>query len=108
MANQLRRNGETLPTCQVVEKILRSLIDDFENIVCAIEESKDLSMLSVEELVASLEAHKQRRRKKEESLDQALQAKATIKEKKVPYTKNIRGRGDLGGRTCKIREKLIN
>jgi len=53
---------------------------------------KDLSMLLVEELALSLEAHEQRRRKKdEEFLDQALQAKTIIKEKKVSYTQNIRG-----------------
>ena len=40
VANQLGRNGETLPACRVVEKILRSLTDDFENIVCVIEESR--------------------------------------------------------------------
>jgi len=97
VANHLGRNGETLPAYRVVEKILRSLTDDFENIVCAIEESKDLTTLSVEELVGSLEAHEQRRRKKkEESLDQALQAKATIREKKIPYTQNTRGRGGRG------------
>jgi len=49
MVKQLKRNGETLPTCRVVEKILRSLTNDFENIVCAIKESKDLLVLSVEE-----------------------------------------------------------
>ena len=50
VANQLARNGETLPASRVVEKILRSLTNDFENVVCAIEESKDLSKLTVEEL----------------------------------------------------------
>ena len=95
VANQLGRNGKTLPAFRVVEKILRSLTDDFENIVCW--ESKDLTALSMEELVGSLEAHEQRRRKKkEESLDQALQAKVTIREKKVPYTQNTRGRGGRG------------
>jgi len=54
VVNRLKRNGEALPTCQVVEKILRSLIN---NIICAIEESKDLLMLSMEQLVGSLEAH---------------------------------------------------
>ena len=51
VANQLGRNGEVMPASRVVEKILRSLTDDFESIVCAIEESKDLLVLSVEELV---------------------------------------------------------
>jgi len=66
--NQLGGNGKTLPTCLVVEKILRSLIDDFENIVCTIVDSKDFSTLSVEELAGSLKAYEQRRRKKKESL----------------------------------------
>lgn len=60
--NELEKNGETLFTYRMVEKILRSLTDDFENIVCVIEESNDLSMLSVEEFVGSLKAHEQRRR----------------------------------------------
>jgi len=36
MANQLARNGETLPASRDVEKILRSMTDDFENVVCAL------------------------------------------------------------------------
>ena len=63
VVNQLGRNVKTMPTCRVVEKILRSLTDDFDNIVCIIEESKELTALSVEELVGSLEVHEQRRRK---------------------------------------------
>ena len=53
MANQLGKNWESLPANQVVEKILRSLTIDFDNIVCAVEESKDLSKLTVEELDGS-------------------------------------------------------
>jgi len=56
VANQLDSNGEPMSASQVVEKILRSLIDDFESIICAIEKSKDLSVLLVEELVGSLKA----------------------------------------------------
>ena len=53
-------------------------------------------MSILEKLVGSLKTHEQRRRKKkEESLDQALQAKATIKEKKTSYTHNTRGRGGI-------------
>nr|KYP39766.1 Retrovirus-related Pol polyprotein from transposon TNT 1-94 [Cajanus cajan] len=63
VANQLGRNGEPMPASRIVEKILRSLTDDFESIACVIEESKDLSVLSVEELAGSLETHEQRRRK---------------------------------------------
>ena len=77
-------------------KILRLLTDDFKYIVCVIEESKDLTMLSVQELIGWFEIHEQgRRKKKDESLDQALQAKTTIKEKRVSYTQNTQ---DCGGR----------
>jgi len=90
VANQLARNGETLPTSRVVEKILRSLTNDFENVVCVIEESKDLSKLTVEELAGSLEAHKPRKNKKWEPLDQLLQTKMSIKDEKA---QNTQGRG---------------
>jgi len=73
MANQLSRNRETLPASRVIEKILRFLTDDFENVVCTIEESKDLPTVTVEELAGSLEAHEQRKKKKKvESLEHAL------------------------------------
>jgi gag-polypeptide of LTR copia-type len=55
VVNQLIRNGEALTDARVVEKILRSLTGNFENVVCVIEESKDLVKLTVDELVGSLE-----------------------------------------------------
>jgi gag-polypeptide of LTR copia-type len=57
IASQLRRNGEKLAENQVVEKVPRSLIDEFENIIYAIEESKDLSPLTIDELARCLMAH---------------------------------------------------
>ena len=91
--NQLNRNGEMLPKTRVVEKILRLLTENFENVVCAIEESKNLATFTVDELAGSLEAHEQRKKKKEETLDQALQTKASIKDEKLLYSQNIQGRG---------------
>jgi len=78
-----------MPASQVVEKILRSLTNNFKNVVCAIEESKDLSTLTVEELVESLEAYEQRKKKKVEPLDQLLQMKGK--------TQNTQGRGRYRG-----------
>nr|KYP38589.1 hypothetical protein KK1_040157 [Cajanus cajan] len=90
VVNQLNQNGETLTDVRVVEKILRSLTDSFENVVCAIEESKDLTMLTVDELAGSLEAHEKcKKMKKEEILEQALQIKASIKDEKVISNRTI-------------------
>ena len=97
VANQLGKNGEPMLASRVVEKILRSLTDDFESIVCAIEESKDLSVLSVEELVGSLEAHEQRKRKKHEPHDQALKAQLDLDETWNTQSRGPGGRG-RGGR----------
>ncbi|XP_022974002.1 uncharacterized protein LOC111472622 [Cucurbita maxima] len=97
VANQLNRNGEMLPETWVVEKILRLLTSNFENVVCVIEESKDLTKFIVDELAGSLEAHEQRKKKKEEPLDQALQTKTSIKNGKILYSHNFRGR-DSGSR----------
>ena len=85
------KESEMLPETRVVEKILRSLTDNFENVVCAIEESKDLAKFTIDELAGSFEAHEKRKKKKEEPLDQVLQTKATIKDKKVLYSQNFRG-----------------
>ena len=97
VVNQLNRNGEMLPETQAVEKILRSLTNNFENVVCAIEESKDLATFMIDELAGSLEAHEQCKKKEEETLDQALQTKASIKDEKILYSQNIQGR-DRGSR----------
>jgi len=110
VANQLARNGETLPASRVVEKILRSLTNDFENVVCTIEESKDLSNLTVEELAGSLEVHEQRKKKKWEPLDQLLQTKMSIKDEKAHNTQGReRYRGGIssgpGGRSRGQKEK---
>nr|GEU68369.1 hypothetical protein [Tanacetum cinerariifolium] len=91
---------QTLRDTRIIEKILRSLTKNFENVVCAIEESKDLEDLKIEELAGSLEAHEQRKnKKKQESLDEALKTKAKIKDEKESeqrgkhFNPNSRGRG---------------
>jgi gag-polypeptide of LTR copia-type/Domain of unknown function (DUF4219) len=82
IASQLRRNGEKLAENRVVEKVLRLLIDEFENIIYAIEESKNLSTLTIDELARCLMTHEQRRKKKQETLEEALQAKANLNDNK--------------------------
>lgn len=60
LLNQMRLNGETIEDRRVVEKILRSLTRKFEYVVVAIEESKDISDLSLENLLGILQSHELR------------------------------------------------
>lgn len=48
---------------------MKLLTDNLENMVCMIEQSKDLSILTDVMLVGSLEAHKQQKKKKWEPLE---------------------------------------
>jgi hypothetical protein len=69
------------------------LTDKFENMVCIIEESKNLTKMIMDKLSSSLEAHEQRKKKKQEVLEEALQAKATLKEEKSSNGEGGCGRG---------------
>ena len=57
IVNQIRSHGETLEERRILEKILRSLPSRFDVIVTTIEETKDLSNYTVDELHASLMTH---------------------------------------------------
>lgn len=74
LLNQMRLNGETIEDKRVVEKILRSLTRKFEYIVVAIEESKDLALLSLENLLGILQSHELRMRQFDDvsPMEQAL------------------------------------
>ena len=87
VANKMRTYGEDMKDVKVVEKILHSLTEKYNYVVCSIEESKDIDALSVDELQSSLIVHEQKfhRRKGEE---QAL---------KVAY-EGGRGRGSTAYR----------
>ncbi|XP_057469653.1 uncharacterized protein LOC130758725 [Actinidia eriantha] len=86
IVNQHRRNGDTLPDIQVMEKFLRSLDPKFDYVLVAIEESKnfaEMTVETVEKLVGSLQAHEQKlvKRSEEQPLEQALQTKLTLNER---------------------------
>jgi len=58
--NDMRNCGESMDDVKIVEKILRSLTDNFNYVVCSIEESKDIDCLTVDELQASLQIHERK------------------------------------------------
>ena len=60
LVNQIRFHGETLEEERVVEKKLICLPPRFDSIVVAIEESKDLSQISIDEIHSSLISHEHR------------------------------------------------
>ena len=82
LTNQLNTCGEPVKEHYVVEKVLRTLHPRFDHIVVAIEESKDLESLTLEELQYSLEAHELRinERNAEKEAVQALFAQNSKKD----------------------------
>lgn len=60
IVNQVWKYGDDMTKQKVVEKILRSLPQKYEHIVAAIEETNDLSDLTVDDLLRSLHSHEDR------------------------------------------------
>ncbi|XP_019257875.1 PREDICTED: uncharacterized protein LOC109236113 [Nicotiana attenuata] len=60
ITNKLKANGEDKGDVGVVEKILRSITPKFNFVVCSMEESKDTSTITIDELQSSLLVHEQR------------------------------------------------
>ena len=79
IVNQMKTYGDNISDQHVVEKILISLTDKYEYIVAVIEETKDLTKLSIKELMGSLQAHEKRRMKQAEQSENAFLSKAKMK-----------------------------
>ncbi|KAA8516880.1 hypothetical protein F0562_017302 [Nyssa sinensis] len=60
VANKMRVHGECMVDVTIVGKILHSLTDKFNYIVCSIKESKDIYQLSIDELQSLLIVHEQK------------------------------------------------
>ena len=95
----MRSCGDKITDQTIVEKVLRSLTPKFDHVVAAIEESKDLSVFSFEELMGSLQAHESRiNRSFEKSDEKAFQVKGEFSNQKEFSTARGRGRGGFRGR----------
>ena len=108
IVSQMRTYGEKISDETIVAKVLRSLTPKFDHVVAAIEEAKDLSILSVDELLGSLQAHEARiNRASERNEEKALQVKETTnnennERENIHLAGRSRGRGGFrsfhGGR----------
>nr|GEY71933.1 putative copia-type polyprotein [Tanacetum cinerariifolium] len=58
--NKLRFNKSKIEDVDVIGKILRSMTPRFNYVVCSIEESKDLDVITIDELQSTLLVHEQR------------------------------------------------
>ena len=85
IVNQIKSNGDTIQEQKLVEKILQSLPQKFDHVVAAIEESKDSLVLTMYELMGSLEAHEGRMSKfSSQPLEQAFQSKLNVSHNEFP------------------------
>ncbi|XP_074369332.1 uncharacterized protein LOC141710681 [Apium graveolens] len=98
VTNEMKRNGESLDNVRVMEKLLRSLTRKFNYEVTSIEESKDLSTNSIDELVGSLQAHEERMNQYDDAchLEKVLQSKVSIGDSSGS-SGFVRGRGGFRG-----------
>ncbi|KAH9704543.1 hypothetical protein KPL70_011512 [Citrus sinensis] len=100
IANKIRMLGEEFSDRRIVEKILVTLPERFESKISSLEESRDMSTITLAELVNALQAQEQRRAyRKEEMVEGAFQVKEAdqaqggSKEKKQ-WSKKIYKKGE--------------
>lgn len=110
IVNQVKGLGHKLSEADVVSKVLRSLAPKFDYVAVALEESRDLSVLTLDELCGSLQAHEIRvNRSSGKPSEKALHVKiesqsSQVKEKGCSSTSTSwgsargRGRGFVRGR----------
>ncbi|GKV09292.1 hypothetical protein SLEP1_g20816 [Rubroshorea leprosula] len=74
--------GDDVPEQKVVEKILRSLPKKYDHIMVAIEESKDLAVLTTDELLSSLFSHEDRMKRYKDPMENAFYSKLQLPKNK--------------------------
>jgi transposase InsO family protein len=101
LVNQMKSHGDTIEDRRIVDKILISLTARFDPMVAVIEETKDLSTMTVQGLMGSLRSYEQRLlRRGEKSVESAFQSKLNIQPnngENKPPTQN-KGESSRGGR----------
>ncbi|GAU38995.1 hypothetical protein TSUD_378710 [Trifolium subterraneum] len=103
IANKMSVQGETLTEGTIVEKILRSLTSRFNYVVCSIEESNDVTTMSVDQLQSSLIVQETRMKWQKDQEEQVLKMSYAGRGNRGRGNRNTRGRGrSSGGRGQKF------
>lgn len=110
IANKVRLLGSELSDSRIVQKILVTVPERFEATITSLENTKDMSKLTVAELVNAMQAQEQRRMiRSEGSVEGALQAKLKINkgEKSMgnKYKKSFNKQEAVGSTSYKNEEK---
>lgn len=92
IVNRMKIHGEKVQEQTVVEKILRSMAEKYNYVVCAIEEANNMETRSIDELQGSLLIHEQKMKMHKEE-DQVLK----VSDGGIG-TNCCRGRANRGGR----------
>jgi len=79
--NAMRACRDTITDQYVADKILRSLPPRYDHIMVAIEETRDMETMGLEELQHTLESHEHRLNKRRQFQDQVLQARSQYRGK---------------------------
>lgn len=112
LTNQMKSCGKAVTNSMRVEKVITGLTSKFDNLVVAIEQSKDLDTLKLEQLRGSLEAHELKLKnrdgvkKDEKETEKAL---FTQTQKKEVVVMNL-GRGKVKeiGRVTRMRVEILS
>ncbi|KAG6391565.1 hypothetical protein SASPL_149321 [Salvia splendens] len=84
LTNQMRVYGEEISDQRMIEKILICLPKRFNAIVAVIEQTKDISKMSIYELMGSLKSYEERLlRQSEKPIESAFQSKLHLNAKSV-------------------------
>ena len=68
ITNKVRLLGSMLNDSRIVEKLLMSILEKFEAATTTLENTKDLSKISLRELLNALQAQEQRRSMRQERM----------------------------------------
>ncbi|XP_050909881.1 uncharacterized protein LOC127123725 [Lathyrus oleraceus] len=95
LVNQMKSHGDIIDDRIIVDKILISLTEKFDPMMIVIEETKDLSTMSVQGLMGSLRSYEQRLLRHSEKLaKRAFQPKLNIQPNNGENKPPIQNRGE--------------